>query len=436
MSGTEPTAPAATRPPDETADSPVERVAAAPGIKLLVVNQYYAPDIAASGQLLSELCAGLSQRGIDVHVVAAQPSYTADAPDTAEHETVDGVEVERVSVGRSKGRATLRTRGSGYVKFTWRAWRAASRIAERDNLDAVLTFSNPPTVGLIGARLAARLGLDYVYVIHDIHPDVEQLTGALRFAPGVGFAWDTLNRWILRHASRVIVPSHAMRTTLISQKSVPPEKIGVIPIWGRPELSPGPGSGNVQAELGIGDQDLLLLSSGNMGVMHPLDIVLDAAANTRDLPVRYLFIGDGVRKQALQARARSLGLSNVAFMPYQKEHRFVELLQAADACFVPLLPGMEGLAVPSRSYTFMSAAKPLIALMTPEAEIARLAVNHQCGWNVQDGEALASLVRHLHENRHKLRRSGASARLVYERFHMRDAILDAYADVIKAAVHA
>ena len=435
MTGTGPGAAATARPPDATADATAGRSVARPSTKLLVVNLYYAPDIAASGQLLSELCAGLSQRGIDIHVVAGQPSYTADALDTAEHETMDGVEVHRVSVGRSKGRSTLRTRGAGYAKFMWRAWRTASRIAKQHRPDAVLTFSNPPTVGLIGARLAARLGLHYFYVIHDIHPDVARLTGMLGAAPGVGLAWDLLNRWILRHASRVIVPSRAMRTTLTSRKSVPPEKIEVIPIWGRPELIPGSGSGNVRAELGLGDGDLLLLSSGNMGVMHPLDIVLDAAANTRDLPVRYLLLGDGVRKRALQARARSQGLANVAFMPYQQEHRFVQLLLASDACFVALRPGAEALAVPSRSYTFMSAAKPLIALMAPEAEIARLAVDHRCGWNVQDGEALASLVRHLHDNRYELRQRGANARSVYERFHMRDAILDAYAGVIKAALH-
>jgi len=47
--------------------------------RLLVVNQYYAPDLASSGQLLAELCEALADSGMEVQVVASQLSYTDGA---------------------------------------------------------------------------------------------------------------------------------------------------------------------------------------------------------------------------------------------------------------------------------------------------------------------------------------------------------------------
>src|SRR5262245_22737693 len=90
-----------------------------PGRKLLVVNLYYPPDIASTGQLAADICSNLVRRGIEVHVVTGQPSYTAAAPTAAAHEVVDGVHVHRVSAGGARGRERMSTRMTGYISFLW-----------------------------------------------------------------------------------------------------------------------------------------------------------------------------------------------------------------------------------------------------------------------------------------------------------------------------
>ena len=87
---------------------------------ILVINQYYRPDVASSGQLLAELCEFLSSGGITVHVVTGQPSYTTDAHPAPKEELLNGVIVHRVSLGKSIGKNNMATRFAGYCKFLWR----------------------------------------------------------------------------------------------------------------------------------------------------------------------------------------------------------------------------------------------------------------------------------------------------------------------------
>ena len=73
-----------------------------PPPKLLVLNQFYAPDYAATGQIAAELCSALAAEGLRIRVVAGEPSYTEAAPAAPPYEELDGVEVHRVRMGGAR----------------------------------------------------------------------------------------------------------------------------------------------------------------------------------------------------------------------------------------------------------------------------------------------------------------------------------------------
>ena len=400
--------------------------------KLLVVNQYYAPDLASTGQLAAEICSSLAKRGVEAHVVTAQPSYTASSPEAPLFEVVNGVHVHRVPMGRLRGRERMLVRIAGYLRFLWGAWHMARKLAKSERPDVVLTFHNPPFVGLIGAHLAHKYGARFVYAPYDIHPDILVATRWTFLPRPIIWLWERLNRWVLRSAEAVVVLGEGMKCTLVEGKGVPPDKVKVIPTWGRPELKPMSHKQSIRGELGISEGGLLLLYSGNMGIMHPLDPILDAAALLRGEPVRFLFVGDGAKRQHLVRRVEKEGLDQVSFLPFQPEDRFIQLVAASDACLVALEPGLERLAVPSRAYTFLSAGRPLITIMAPEADIARLVTEQGCGWNVTTGEELAELIRQLLSERQELVRRGERARAVYEERFQRERVLEQYARIILA----
>ena len=182
------------RPPEQEGERVQTRV--------LVVNQYYEPDVASSGRLLTELCRGLVKGGIGVSVVTGQPSYGGLVPAASASETLDGVRVQRVALGRARSRERMFTRISGYARFMWSAWRTARRLAKAEQPDVVLTFSNPPSVGLIAAYLAKRRGLRFIYVLHDIHPDILRATAWVRIPGAILWLWDVVHRCVLRRLTQ------------------------------------------------------------------------------------------------------------------------------------------------------------------------------------------------------------------------------------------
>lgn len=405
-------------------------VSPSPGRKLLVLNQYYAPDLASTGQLAAEICSSLSQKGVEVHVVTAEPSYTASSPKAPLFEVLDGVHVHRVPMGRFRGRERMSVRLGGYLRFMWGAWRLAEKLVRSERPNGVFTFHNPPFIAVIGAYLARRYRLRYTYALYDIHPDILIATRWTFLPRPLIWLWERLNHWIFAEADAVIVLGEGMKRTLTEGKGVPSEKVHVIPIWGRPELKPAPRDEAIRDELGIADEELLLLYSGNMGIMHPLGAILDAAALLEGLPVKFLFVGDGAKRGHLVRRVKEEGLDSVFFLPFQPEDRFVRLVAASDACFVALEPGLERLAVPCRAYTFLSAGRPLLTIMAPGADIARLVAETGCGWNVTNGHELAHLLCRLIDTAEEFANRGQKARRIYEERFRRERVIEEYAKVL------
>ena len=396
---------------------------------MVAVNLYYAPDVASSGQLLAELCQGLAEGGLQVTAVAGQPSYSVGGLDAPALETVDGVEVHRVSLGGSRGRERMRTRVTGYVKFMWRAWRQVGKIVKSRRPDVVFTLSNPPVVGLIGAYMAWRYKTRFIYILYDIHPDVLLATNWIKLPRLVVAMWNVVNRWIMNRAEVVVVLGNGMKAT-VKGKGVPDDRVKVIPIWGRPELQPVEKPAGIREELGIDEHEIMVLNAGNMGIMHPLEPIIDAAAMLAGQPVRFVFVGDGAKRQSLTDRVERESLDRVIFLPYQPEERFTQLLSASDACFVALEPGMENYAVPSRAYTFLSAARPLITLMAPNADVAQLVTERDCGWNVTTGDDLAALIESLIADRRDLEIRGRNGREAYEERFRRRRVIEQYVKLV------
>jgi len=398
--------------------------------KLLVVNLYYPPDLASTGHYAADICASLAQRGVIVHVVAGEPSYTLSAPSAPIYEFRDGVHVHRIPLGGARGRERMSTRLLAYVRFLWGAWHRSAEIVAREHPDLLLTFHNPPLVGLIGAFIARRHRLRYTFVFYDIHPDVLVATGWIRLPGPIVWLWRRLNRWTASGAQFVVVIGEGMKRTLIERHGVPAEKVVVIPLWGRPELTPVQGRQEVRRELGVGEREILLLYSGNMGIMHPLERILDAAEALRDAPLRFLFIGDGAKRAALRARVDAQRLERVSFLPFQEERRFVDILAASDACFVALEEGLEELAVPSRAFTILSAGRALIALMAPEADIARLARDGRCGWNATNAGELKHILEEVIRTPQELQECGRRGRELYDQRFKRDRVVEEYVRVV------
>ena len=341
--------------------------------------------------------------------VVAQPSYDDRPRRAPRRERYAGVNVRRVSLGPFRGRRSRFVRLAGYVLYLIGATRATVRRAP----DIIITFHIPPFLPGLAVVLARLRGARVVYIPQDIHPDILVDSGWLTLPTSFLRLWDAFNRSVLSRSDVVVALGEGMRKTLIEKGAVA-ERTVVIPVWAEPAFPVLDREDEWRAEHGISANSLVILYSGNMGVMHPLDDVIDAAVAVRDEDIRIVIAGDGVRREHWQHEVAARGLDRVLMLSLQHGDDFRRLVAAADIGVVALTPGMERLAVPSRPYPFLAAGRPVIAVTSPDADIAVAVKADGAGWHVDGADDLAALLRDLHTNRAAIRDAAANARHLYE----------------------
>ena len=392
---------------------------------VLLLNQYFPPDIAATGRQVQIIASALAERGHRVTAVVAQPSYGAGGRRAPRRERYAGVDVRRVPVGPFRGRRARAVRLAGYVLYLAGAVRATARLAP----DVIVTFHNPPLLPGLAINLARRRGARVVYVPQDIHPDILLNSGWIRLPRPLVRAWDAFNRCVLSRSDAVVALGEGMRRTLIA-KGAAPHRTTVIPGWAEPAF-PVLARDNVwRDEHAVDRASLVVIFAGNMGLMHPLEDVLDAAHTLRDENVRIILAGDGIRRAHWAREVSARGLDDVLMLPFQGEAEFRRLVAAADLAVVALSPGMERLAVPSRPYAFLAAGRPVIAVTGAEADIAREVQANGAGWHVDGADDLVALLRRLRAEPAAVREAAARARGLYEARFMREAVVARYVALV------
>jgi glycosyltransferase involved in cell wall biosynthesis len=185
-------------------------------------------------------------------------------------------------------------------------------------------------------------------------------------------------------------------------------------------LAPGPKDNAFARAHGLHDR-FVVMHAGNIGLSQNLDVLLDAAERLRVHDgIRFVFVGDGARRAALEARARDRHLANVRFVPYQPREQMAQSYAAADLFLVSLKPGLAGYIVPSKVYSILAAGRPYVAAVEESCEVAEITSRHACGFVVPPGDADALAARILHVYRHapvaaELGRRAREAALAFDR---------------------
>lgn len=398
---------------------------------LVFISQVYVPDPAAVGQYMHQAAAAMAERGYRVIALAADSGYEDPSQHYARYERLDGVHVVRLPWS-SFGKNNLRERLMGGSIFTTEASLLAAALPR---VDHVIVSTNPPMVGAAGLAIAlARRSQLSVWVM-DINPD--QIVAAGRMSasslPVRGFDW--LNRRTLSRAQRVITLDAFMAKRLAS-KSVECPRPEVLPPW--PVLSvgaPDPQAGQRFREAhGLRDKRVVMYS-GNLSPLHPVDTVLEAARVLQDEPrLVFVFIGGGSARDRIAQYAREHSLPNLRLLPYQPLAQLEESLSAADVHLVSMGEAMVGIVHPSKIYSAMAVGRPILALGPRNSHIADLVHDHQIGWHVEHGAisaAVATLRQIAHAEPAQLSRLGARAHATIAEEFARGRLIDRFCEILE-----
>jgi glycosyltransferase involved in cell wall biosynthesis len=386
--------------------------------RVVFFNRSYWPDAEATGQLLTDLTEDLAGR-FDIEVVAGMPNSVVGELDanaasaSATHRA--GVKIRRLRHTRFGKRSFL---GKACNLFTFWASAAATTFTLPD-ADVVVTETDPFLLPLVGRWLQKRRGCKHIVYLQDIYPDVAVAVGKLKEG--------RLSRWLRKRlfsayakADRVVVLSRDMAERC-RRYGVPSDRIRVIPNWADTSVvHPRKGDNAFRKQNGL-QSAFVVMYSGNLGMVHQLQPILQAAAALRASPeIQFLFVGEGVRKADLQRQAREQGLTNVRFLPYQPRETLADSLSAADLHVVSMDPATTELVMPSKLYGVLAVGSPVAALVDPGSELSEIVRKHEVGYVCDSrdpslaAERLAYVVNFLASHRDVAEKQGASARKLAE----------------------
>jgi glycosyltransferase involved in cell wall biosynthesis len=278
------------------------------------------------------------------------------------------------------------------------------------NCDVVLAMTDPPFQGIVGAFVAMLKRQPYVYNIRDLYPEMA-LGGSLVEPGWLSRVWETLHRWALRRATRIIVLGEDMRTRIIA-KGIEPSRVVVIRDGAEtfPPNSPlTPPDPDVVRAI-RGNFSFVLLHAGNMGFYGAWNTLVTAARKLASDGVGLVFVGGGAQRAEVEMAAA--GSDNIRFIDYFPYGKIPSVLAAADAHIVTVRRGLEGVVVPSKMYGILAAGKPIVAVAPKESDVASLGV--QQGFAVAadpDKPAeLARVIRELMADLNRLKTMGDAAR--------------------------
>ena len=365
-------------------------------MSLIFLNRFYWPDEPATAQLLTDLAEGLSATGESVLVVTSHNRR----PETAPEETRRGVRILRVKSTR-RGEKSLVGRALDYLTFSVGALLRVARIAQKE--DTVVVMTDPPLLGIAVTALARRRGARVVHWVQDVYPEVATaVTGASWM--GVFRIWRDRS-W--RQADACVAPGEDM-ARLMATRGV--KRARVIPNWAPEGLAPEPAEA-LRAAWKL-EGKFIVAYSGNLGRVHDLTPLLEAADALRDQPdIVLVFIGQGAQRAALEAGIKKRGLTNVHFFPPQPRGRLAQTLALGDVHFVTLRPGCEQLVFPSKLYGIAAVGRPILFVGPHECALARTVTERGLGLVFKRDEMvrLATAIRSLRDDPVRLKAMGEAA---------------------------
>lgn len=394
-------------------------------MKIFLHTMYYLPDFGSAPVLMDELARALAAAGHEVEVVTTLPRERGEEFRGLfySRRRADGLTVKRFWAPATPGPLGRLLAWNAYTAGT-----LANLLAVRPG-DVLFLRTPPLQLGLPAFLARALRGARVLVNVQDIHPDLAIESGILRDPAGIALA-KALERWVYGLADRIAVISEGFARNLRS-KGVPERKIAVLPNWVDTDvLKPGPKDNPLARRHGL-DKKFVVMYSGTISISsdRALGRALEAAKLLAGEPdIRFVIVGEGLRKDAVRARAAALELGNVLFLPFQPYADLPDLLASSDVLLVPLDPTKSDLSVPSKLYAFMAAGRPVLGLAAPGSEVAALLREKDCGVAAapEDPGEIAAAVRALAAAPERRRALGASARAyAVERF-AKDKVLRSY----------
>lgn len=289
--------------------------------------------------------------------------------------------------------------------FTWSLFTILSffYVLFSSKKKELILVTTPPFILFIGLFLKKIRNQNYHLIIWDLYPDVLINFGSLKESSLIIRTWKKLNTSCFNNAATIFTLGKHLASAV--EKYTKKEVI-IIPNWVNSDfLKPISKTENTFAIQYQLTDKLVVMYSGNLGMTHDIESIVDTAEILKNNPhIHFVIIGDGVKKAKIDQSVKEKNLKNVLLLPYQDKEVLPYSLSCADIGIVTLSQGAESISVPSKTYYMMAVGSAILALSSTESELGILIEKHQCGrvFDKPDVQKIADFILYLSQNNAEL----------------------------------
>ena len=401
-------------------------------MKAIFPCSYYLPETAASLYITDNIVHACADKGIEVDLYT--PSPTRNVPDGSvwerEERQMDGkLRIHRFHLygeGKNPMLRALRYFLGEFILLHYCMWK---------KYDVAFVDSTPPIQGLKMPLIKWLKRKPTIYNVQDIFPDSLVGTGLTHEGSLIWKIGRMVEKITYRYADKIIVISEDFKKNIMA-KGVPEDKIVVIYNWvDQNKVVDVPREENKLFDVyGLDRSKFYITYNGNIGLTQNMDMLLDVAKELQEEyeDIHFVLVGNGAYLDEVKRKVADQQLENVHLLPFQPYEDISHVFSLGDASLVISKPGVGANSVPSKTWSIMSASRPVLANFD-ENELKTIIENNHCGifTKAGDKDAFKESILTLYNHRELCKEYGRNGRKFVLDNLTREVGTQKYVDVIK-----
>jgi glycosyltransferase involved in cell wall biosynthesis len=345
-------------------------------MKIIILTQYFLPEMGAPQNRLFELAKGFRARGWEVKVVAAMPNYPTGKifkdyqGKFSSKDQVEGIDVKRYWIYASNS-ARAFPRILSMLSFSFTALFSAF-FMRRQKPDFLIVESPPLTLAFSAWLISKFSGARMIMNVSDLWPLSAKELGAI--SEGTLYrSIETLEHFLYKRADLCTGQSAEI------VEYIKPRTTSPVYLFRNGVDTTRFIESNQSSTMG---EPIRIVYAGLLGVAQGI-FPLCEAINFSKAGAEFHIYGTGFDKERIEEFLKANPDRGIKYFGVIPRDNMPDVLQKYDATLVALVKNIYG-AVPSKIYESMAAGLPIF--FSGEGEGARIIKEHEVGWVNQPGD--------------------------------------------------
>ncbi len=393
-------------------------------VTIKVVSQMFYPDIASTAKVLSDLFFHIDE-SYQINVLCQNRSYIASEISYDDETRLGNLFIKRIKV-KNTNKNNIIHRVFNFIEL-YRKFKKELKEAKEDIFFCV---SNPPFLPYLTIKHAKKINKKTVFLLHDLYPDILIKLGKLKKNNLITKLIYYMNNYAFKNSDKIVVLGRDTKNYLMENYGVSDEKVEIITNWGK-DNTLLPSKSDFRKTHNLLNK-FVIMYTGNLGETAEFDTLLNTAKIMNNDDIKFVIIGDGRKKRDIEKTINEKQLNNVILLGYQPEDEYYAILNSADALFVSLRKELKGISVPSKTYTYLSVGKPIIAVVPKGSEVELSIKEDKYGiYNEYDPYKLKEQIIELYRNKDKYNELCENAKAAFTKKYDLKLILEKYEKLFK-----